>query len=63
MRTDGQTIKGNEMVIPHVDLEAVREWVKRTFSEDNVTKAGLGSAATVSICYWVAVTYQALQAF
>ena len=63
MRTDGQTIRRNEMVIPQVDLEAVKEWVKRTFSEDNVTKAGLASAAAVSICYWVAATCQAFQAY
>ena len=63
MRTDGHTVRGNQMVIPHVDLEAVKEWVKRTFSEDNVTKAGLASAAAVSIFYWVAVTYQAFQAY
>jgi hypothetical protein len=63
MRTDGQTIRGNEMVIPHVDLEAVKEWVKRSFSEDNVTKACLAMAGALSICYWAARTYQAFQAY
>ena len=63
MRPDGQTIRGNEMVIPHVDLESVKEWAKRTFSTDNLTKACLAAAGALSICYWAARTFQAVQAF
>jgi hypothetical protein len=63
MRTDGQTLRTHEMGIPQVDLRAFKEWVKRTFSEDNVTKACLAMAGALSICYWAARTYQAFQAY
>jgi mannitol/fructose-specific phosphotransferase system IIA component (Ntr-type) len=29
MKTDGQTVRGNGMAIPHVDLEFVKEWARR----------------------------------
>ena len=48
MRTDGQTIRGNEMVIPHVDLESVKEWAKATFTKERIHEAAL-CAATVSL--------------
>ena len=63
MRTDGQTIGRHELGIPHVDLESVKEWTKRIFSKDSVTKASLALAGAVSVCYWAAVTYQAFQAY
>ena len=63
MRTDGHTIKGQELEIPHLDLGAFKGWLKRTFSRDNLTKACLVMAGTLSVCYWAARTYQAFQAF
>jgi len=48
MRTDGQTIRGNEMVIPHVDLESVKGWAKATFTKERVREAAL-CAASVSV--------------
>ena len=32
MRTDGQTVRGNEM-----DMGRVEAWAKRTFSKDRIT--------------------------
>jgi hypothetical protein len=61
MRTDGQTIKGNEMVIPCVDLEAVREWVKRTFRKERIVDVAM-CASTVTVVGMVLSTlYRAMQ--
>ncbi len=48
MRTDGQTLRGNETVIPHVDLESVKGWAKATFTRERIREAAL-CAATVSL--------------
>ncbi len=48
MRTNGQTIRGNEMVIPHVDLESVKEWAKRSFTRERIVGIAVsGSTLTV----------------
>jgi hypothetical protein len=31
MKTDGQTLRGNKRVIPHVDLESVKGWANVCF--------------------------------
>jgi hypothetical protein len=36
MRTDGQTIRGNEMALPHADLESVKAWAKATFTKGRI---------------------------
>jgi len=36
MRTDGQTIRGHEMVAPQLNLEAVKEWAKTTFTKERI---------------------------
>jgi len=48
MRTDGQTLRGNEMTIPHVDLESVKEWARATFTKERIREAAL-CAATVTL--------------
>ena len=48
MRTDGQTLRGNEMVIPHVNLESVKEWAKTKLTKERVTEGAL-CAATVTV--------------
>ena len=48
MRTHGETIRGNEMVIPHVDLESVKEWAKRTFTQERIVDVAI-SASTVTV--------------
>jgi len=35
MRTDGQTVRGNEMVAPQLNLESVKEWAKRVLSKES----------------------------
>ena len=48
MRTDGQTIRENEMVIPYVDLESVKRWAKTIFAKGRIVDlAVLASTATV----------------
>ena len=48
MRTDGQTIRGNEIVTPHVDLESVKEWAKRTFTKERIADVVV-CASTVTV--------------
>ncbi len=48
MGTHGETIRGNEMVIPHVDLESVKGWTKATFTRERVAEVAL-CAATVTV--------------
>jgi hypothetical protein len=36
MRTDGQTIRGHEMVTPQLDLDGVKEWAKATFTKERI---------------------------
>jgi hypothetical protein len=43
MRTDGQTIRGNEM-----DMSQVKDWAMRTFSRERIQEAAL-CVATVSV--------------
>ena len=48
MRTDGQTIRGNERGIPHVDLQAVKEWAKRAFAKERMVDVVV-CASTVTV--------------
>ena len=48
MRIDGQTLRRNEMVIPHVDLKAVKGWAKATFTKERIVEGAL-CAATVGV--------------
>ena len=41
MRTGGQTIRGNELAIPHVDLESVKAWAKAIFTKERMAEVGL----------------------
>ena len=36
MRTDGQTVRGHEMVALQMDLEGVKEWAKATFTKERI---------------------------
>ena len=61
MKTDGQTLRGNEMVIPHVDLESVKEWTRRTFTKERIVDVAM-CASTVSVVGMVLSTlYRAMQ--
>jgi hypothetical protein len=61
MRTDGQTLRGNEMVIPHVDLESVREWARRALTKERIVDVAI-SASTVTVVGMVlSVLYRAMQ--
>ena len=55
MRTHGHTLRGNETIIPHVDLESVKEWAKATFTRERMTEVAL-CAATLSLIVVVVVS-------
>ena len=55
MRTDGQTIRGNEM-----DMGKVKAWAKRTFSRERIAVA---SAKLVVAGYLAIVLAQVLQSY
>jgi uncharacterized membrane protein len=49
------------MVIPHVDLEAVKEWTKRTLTRERIVDVAI-SASTVAVVGMVlSVLYRAMQ--
>ena len=61
MRTHGETIRGNEMVIPHVDLQSVKAWAKRTFTKERIVDVAM-CASTVTVVGMVLSTlYRAMQ--
>jgi len=61
MRTHGETIRGNEMVIPYVDLESVKGWAKRTFTKERIVDVAM-CASTVTVVGMVLSTlYRAMQ--
>jgi len=61
MRTDGQTLRGNEMAIPQVDLDSVKEWAQRTFTRERIVDAAV-CVSTVSVLGMVlSVLYRAMQ--
>jgi len=61
MRTDGQTLRGNEMAIPHVDLDSVKEWARRTLTKERIVDVAI-SASTVTVVGMVlSVLYRAMQ--
>jgi hypothetical protein len=57
MRTHGETIRGNETVIPYVDLESVKGWAKATFRRERMVGVGL-CAVTVSLIGVVVLSLQ-----
>ena len=61
MRTDGQTLRGNEMAIPHVDLESVKEWAKATFTKERMTEVALCAAAVSLIGVVVVSLHRAME--
>jgi hypothetical protein len=48
MRTQGHTIRGNDMAGPRLDLRVVREWMQRTFTKERSAEA---TAGLVVLCY------------
>ncbi len=63
MRTDGQTISGNEMGIPHVDLESVKSWARATFTKERMAEVGLVAGTLVVTGYLGAVLFQGIQTY
>lgn len=63
MRTDGQTVRRSEMVIPHVDLESMKEWAKVTFTKERMAEMGLVAATLVVTGYLGAVLFKGIQSY
>ena len=61
MRTDGQTLRGNEMVIPHVDLEPVKGWAKRTFTKERIVDIAMCASTVTVIGIVLSTLYRAMQ--
>ena len=58
MRTDGQTIRGNEM-----DMGKVKAWAKRTFSRERMAEAGLVVATLVVTGYLGSVLVKGIETY
>ena len=61
MRTDGQTLRGNEMAIPHVDLESVKGWAKRNFTKERIVDAAISASTVTVVGVVLSVLYRAMQ--
>ena len=61
MGTHGETIRGNEMVIPHVDLESVKEWAKVTFTKERMAEAGVVVATLIMTGYLGSVLVKGIE--
>ena len=48
MRTDGHTVRGNEMVAPQLNMESVKEWAKKTLTRE---KSEVAVARLVVLSY------------
>jgi hypothetical protein len=62
MKTDGHTIRGNEMVFPHMDLEGVREWAKRVFTRDRMVVVALSGSTLAMLGAVFFALYGAMEA-
>ena len=63
MGTDGQTIRGNEVAIPHVDLESVKAWAKATFTKERMAEVGVVAATLVVTGFVGAVLFVGIQTY
>lgn len=61
MKTDGQTIRGNEIVIPHVNLESVKDWAKATFTRERVTEVVVYTSTMTVLGVVLSTLYRAVQ--
>ena len=61
MRTDAKALRGSEMVLPHVDLESVKGWAKRTLTRERLVDVAM-CASTVTVVGMVLSTlYRAME--
>jgi hypothetical protein len=47
MRTDGHTVRENEMVAPQLNMESVKQWAKRALSKER-SEAGIAKLVVLS---------------
>ncbi len=63
MRSDGNAIRGLEVLTPHLDIEAIREWVRSRLTAERIAEAGLVAATVVLAGYLGAVLYRGVQTY
>ena len=63
MKTNGQTIRGHEVLIPHVDLQSVKEWVRAAFSKERMAEIGLVAATFVVTFYLGSVLFKGIETY
>ena len=63
MRTDGNTIRGYEMVGPSLDLEAVKDWAKKMFAKERIADATVTAATMGVLGYVCAVLYKGIETY
>lgn len=60
MRSDGNSIRGHEVVIPPLDLGTIRAWARSTFRKERIVEAGVVAATLVATGYLGAVLYKGI---
>lgn len=61
MRTDGQTMRGNELAIPHVDFDSVKAWAKATLTKERLAGIGIVAATLVVTGFLGIVLFTGIQ--
>ncbi len=63
MRTNADAVRGYELVAPHQNLEAVKDWAKRALTKDMIPEAGVVAATLVLAGYLGAVVHEVIHTF
>ncbi len=63
MRSNGNAIRRHEVFTPHLDLGAIRDWVRSRLTAERIAEAGMVAATVVVVCYLGAVLYKGIQAY
>jgi hypothetical protein len=51
------------MVIPHVDLQSVKEWAKATFTKERMAEVGVVAATLLVTGYLGSVIFNGIQTY
>ena len=63
MRTDGQTLGGNERAVPYVDLDSLKGWAKATFTRERMAEVGVVAATLVVTGYLGLVLVKGIETY
>ena len=63
MRSDGNAIRGHEVLAHHLDLKTIRRWLRTLLTRERIADAGVVIAKLVIAGYVGAFLYQCMQTY